>query len=146
MLKIIFGEYAGAVTNPAVYFKNTYEDEWITDELSRKMIFDVDKSAVISEHVIESPVLGAITPRELSGGVKTLILINNCPDKIFNASACGDNCAKWLLEMAKDKDITINLRHIMDFGEDNFEVYIQNADQVVHNMRELVPVAGMIVR
>ena len=40
MLKVIFGEYAGVVTNPAVYFKNTYEDEWITDEMSRSMILD----------------------------------------------------------------------------------------------------------
>ncbi|ADU24212.1 DUF4869 domain-containing protein, partial [Ruminococcus albus] len=80
MLNIIFGDHAGVVTNPAVYFKNTYEDEWITDELSRKMIQAVDRSTVISERVIDSPVLGAITPKELSGGVKTLILINNCPD------------------------------------------------------------------
>ena len=146
MLNIIFGDYAGVVTNPAIYFKNTYEDEWITDELSRKMIQAVDNSTVISERVIESPVLGAITPKELSGGVKTLILINNCPDKIFNASACGDNCAEWLLEMGKDKDITVNLRHIMDFGEGSFDIHIQNTDQVVHSMKELIPVAGMIVR
>ncbi|ADU24259.1 DUF4869 domain-containing protein [Ruminococcus albus] len=146
MLNIIFGEYAGVVTNPAVYFKNTYEDEWITDELSRKMIQAVDHSTVISERVIESPVLGAITPKELSGGVKTLILINNCPDKIFNASACGDNCAEWLLEIGQEKDITINLRHIMDFGEGNFDIHIQNTDQIVHSMKELIPIAGMIVR
>ena len=146
MLNIIFGDYVGVVTNPAIYFKNTYEDEWITDELSRKMIRAVDNSTVISERVIESPVLGAITPKELSGGVKTLILINNCPNKIFNASACGDNCAKWLLEMGKDKDITVNLRHIMDFGEGSFDIHIQNTDQVVHSMKELIPVAGMIVR
>lgn len=146
MLNIIFGEYAGVVTNPAVYFKNTYEDEWITEELSRKMIQAVDHSTVISERVIESPVLGAITPKELSGGVKTLILINNCPDKIFNASACGDNCSEWLLEIGQEKDITINLRHIMDFGEGSFDIYIQNTDQVVHSMKELIPIAGMIVR
>ena len=146
MLNIIFGDYAGVVTNPAVYFKNTYEDDWITDELSRKMIQDVDNSNVISERVIESPVLGAITPKELSGGVKTLILINNCPDKIFNASACGDNCAKWLLEIGKEKDITVNLRHIMDFGEASFDIHIQNTDQVVHSMKELIPIVGMIVR
>ena len=146
MLNIIFGDYAGVVTNPAVYFKNTYEDDWITDELSRKMIQDVDNSNVISERVIESPVLGAITPKELSGGVKTLILINNCPDKIFNASACGDNCAKWLLEIGKEKDITVNLRHIMDFGEASFDIHIQNTDQIVHSMKELIPFAGMIVR
>lgn len=146
MLNIIFGDHAGVVTNPAVYFKNTYQDEWITDELSRKMIQAVDKSTVISERVIESPVLGAITPKELSGGVKTLILINNCPDKIFNASACGDNCAEWLLEIGKEKDITVNLRHIMDFGEGSFDIHIQNTDQVVHSMKELIPIAGMIVR
>ena len=75
MLKIIFGEHEGVITNPAVYFKNTYEDEWITDELSRDMIRDIDKSTVISAHIIESPVLGGITPKDLSGGVKTLILI-----------------------------------------------------------------------
>ena len=146
MLNIIFGDHAGAITNPAVYFKNTYEDEWVTDELSRKMIQAVDNSTVISERVIESPVLGAITPKELSGGVKTLILINNCPDKIFNASACGDNCAEWLLEIGKEKDITVNLRHIMDFGEGDFDIYIQNTDQIVHSMKELIPIAGMIVR
>ncbi|MBO4390216.1 MAG: DUF4869 domain-containing protein [Lachnospiraceae bacterium] len=146
MLNIIFGDVDGVVTNPSVFFKNSYEDEWITEELSRKMIQDVDRSTVVSEHVIDSPVLGGITPRELSGGVKTLILINNVSDRIFNASACGDNCAKWLLEMGKHKDVTINLRHIMDFGSEPFEIHIQNTDQIVHSMEELVPIAGMIVR
>ena len=37
----------------------------------------------------------------------------NEPDKIFNASTCGDNCAKWILEIGKQKDLTINLRHMM---------------------------------
>ena len=43
-------------------------------------------------------------------------------------------------------DITINLRHIMDFGDGDFNIRILNTDQIVHNMAELVPVAGMIVR
>ena len=146
MLKIFYGDCEGAVTNPAVYFKNTYEDEWITDELSKRMIQDVDRSTVLSARVIDSPVLGAITPRELSGGVKTLILISQVPDMIFNASACGDNCAKWLLEMGKERDITINLRHLMDFGDEPFEICILNTNQIVHSMKELVPIAGMIVR
>ena len=146
MLNIIYGDCDGVITNPAVFFKNTYEDEWITDELSRRMIQDVDRSTVISARIIDSPVLGGITPRELSGGVKTLILIHEMPDRIFNASACGDNCAKWILEMGKVRDITINLRHLMDFGDGDFEIHIQNTDQIVHNMKELVPIAGLIVR
>ena len=110
------------------------------------MIQDVDRSKVLSARVIDSPVLGAITPRELSGGVKTLILISQVPDMIFNASACGDNCAKWLLEMGKERDITINLRHLMDFGDEPFEICILNTNQIVHSMKELVPIAGMIAR
>lgn len=119
--------------------------EWITDDLSRQMIQDVDHSTVIGARVIDSPVLGAITPRELSGSVKTLILIAHVPDKIFNASTCGDDCEKWLLKMGEEKDITINLRHLMDFGDQDFKINILNTNQIVHNMAELVPITGMIV-
>ena len=135
-----------AIYNPAVYFKNTYDDDWIMDEFSKDMIKDVDKSIVIGPRIIDSPVLGGITPKELSGGVKTLILIYKMPDKIFNASTCGDNCSKWLLKIAEQKNITINLRHLMDFGDGEFRIKILNTNQIVHNMRELVLVAGMFVR
>ncbi len=57
------------------YFDNVYEDEWIEDPFVKEMIQDVDSSTVISAHIIESPILGPITPKELSGGVKVLILI-----------------------------------------------------------------------
>ena len=110
------------------------------------MIKDIDRSTVIAPRIIDSPVLGAITPRELSGGVKTLILIAHVPDRIFNASTCGDNCAKWLLKMGEEKDITINLRHLMDFGRGKFDIHILNTDQIVHSMEELIPIAGMIVQ
>ena len=146
MLSIFFGDMPEAIYNPARYFKNTYTDEWITDELSRKMIKDVDRSEVIGPRVIDSPILGGISPRELSGGVKTLIDIYKEPEKIFNASACGDNCAKWLLVIGEMMDVTINLRHIMDFGNEPFTIKILNTDQIIHSMEELIPIAGMIVR
>lgn len=60
---------------------------------------------------------------------------------MFNASTCGDNCAKWILKLAEERDITINLRHIMDFGNEDFLVHILNTNQIVHNMKELVPIA-----
>ena len=105
------------------------------------MIRDVDRSEVLDSGVIDSPVLGKIPPLGLSGGVKTLILVLFEPRKIFNASTCGDNCAKWLLKIAADEDRTINLRHIMDFGTEPFEINILNADTVVHSMREFVDIA-----
>ena len=146
MLSVYYGDMPEAIYNPALFFKNSYSDDWITDELSKEMIRDVDKSEVIGPRIIDSPVLGGITPRELSGGVKTLICIYKRPDRVFNASACGDNCAKWLLEIGKRQDVIINLRHLMDFGEKEFTIKVLNTDQTVHNMDELLPIAAMIVR
>ena len=145
MLKIIFGNCEEAIYNTSVYFKNSYQDEWITDELSVQMIKDVDKSVVMGPHMIESPVLGAISPKELSGGVKTLILIHKDKTKIFNASTGGDNCAKWLLRLGEMDDVLINLRHIMDFGNGEFEIEILNTHQIVRNMKELIDIAVQLI-
>ncbi len=145
MLKIFFGNKEQAIYNTSVYFKNTYIDEWITDSFSAEMIKDVDKSVVVGPHLIESPVLGPITPKELSGGVKTLILIYKDREHLFNASNCGDNCAKWLLKMSENEDRTINLRHLMDFGSGRFEIEVLNNGKIVHDMTELVDAAGEYV-
>lgn len=136
MLSIYLGNMPEAIYNTAVYFKNDYEDEWILDPLVKEIILDVDKSKVIDSGVIDSPVLGKIPPLSLSGGVKTLILVRYEPEKVFNASTCGDNCAKWLLKIAEDEERTVNLRHIMDFGERPFEIKILNNGEIVHSMKE----------
>ena len=57
MLKIYLGNMENAIYHPPTYFDNRYEDEWITNELSIRMIKAVDKSDVISSHLIQSPVL-----------------------------------------------------------------------------------------
>lgn len=146
MLNIYLGNMEEAIYYPPVYFDNRYEDEWLTEELSVAMIRDVDHSEVVSTHLIESPVLGPISPKQISGGVKTLILMAfDTSDKVFNASACGDNCAKWILKISQTKDLTINLRHIMNFGEQSFEAKILNTGEIVHNMSEFVDIAGEYV-
>lgn len=141
MLHIFYGDMPEAVFNTEVFFKNSYADEWIVDELSKQMIADVDKSEVLGTGVIDSPVLGKIAPERLSGGVKTLMLVKFMPEMVFNASTCGNNCAKWLLKIAEGEDRTVNLRNIMNFGEEPFEVKVLNTDRVAHSMTELVPIA-----
>ena len=139
MLNLIYGEVESDnyIFDPDTFFNNTYEDEWITDELSNRMIRDVDKSEVIGPHLIESPVLGPISLKLLSRGVKTLILINNDLEHIFNGSACGDNCAKWLIEIGKQKDVTVRLGYFMSFGDEPFEVNVVNTNKIVHSGAEL---------
>ena len=146
MLNIYLGEMEGAVYHPPVYFDNRYEDEWLAEPLAIEMVKDVDKSEIISPHLVQSPVLGPISVKELSGGVKTLMLMAfDKSGKVFNASACGDNCAKWILKIAESRELTINLRHIMDFGEGSFEARILNTGQVVHSDREFAEIAGDFV-
>lgn len=146
MLKIVFGDADNSIYHPPTYFDNTYADEWITDPRSVKMIKDIDKSDVIGARVIDSPVLGSISVKELSGGVKTLILmLFDESGKIFNASACGDNCAKWIYEISKHKDLTIVLHHIMDFSScEEFSAYIINTDKQVNSYKEYLDEAFRI--
>lgn len=138
MLTIHFGSMQNEIYSPPIYFDNQYEDEWITQPLSRAMIHDIDQSEVVGPHLIESPVLGPISVKEISGGVKTLILMAyDESGKIFNASACGDNCAKWIVKIAERKDLTIILHHVMDFSAaGRFDAVISNTGKIIHNNDE----------
>lgn len=139
MLRVWFGDKANTIYNTSVFFKNRYMDEWITDDFARKVIADVDRSEVLDANNIQSPVLGNISPLQLSGGVKALILMRYFPGYIFNASNCGDNCAKWILMLGEEQNFTINLFHVMDFGEADFNIRILNDRKMVaHNMQEFL--------
>lgn len=144
MLRIHYGDMDtdNYIFNPDSFFNNTYEDEWMMDPLSVDMIKDVDGSMVIGPRVIDSPYLGSISTERLSGGVKTLILMSKDTEHVFNASACGDNCAKWILHIARmheveGKDMLIRLGYLMDFGEGSFDIEIENAGIIVHDRAEL---------
>lgn len=146
MLKIVFGDTENSIYHPPTYFDNVYLDEWITDPFSVEMIKDIDKSDVIGPHAISSPFLGSISTKDLSGGVKTLMLMQfDRSGKIFNASVCGDNCAKWIFEISKEKELTINLHHVMDFGScEGFEAYIINSEKKVSSYQEYLDEALLI--
>lgn len=145
MLNVYFGDMPEVIYNTNVYFNNTYKDKWIVHPLSREMIKAVDSSDVIDERTILSPIFGNISPKKLSGGVKTLMLIAFDKTKIFNASTCGDNCAEWILRISEDRKTVINLRHLMDFGKGEFKIRVMNTGKVVKNMQELVSEAGEFV-
>ena len=145
MLSIYFGHKPEAIYDTNMYFNNTYKDGWITKALSKEMIQDVDQSEVIDEKTIQSPIFGKMSPKKLSGGTKTLLLIANDKNQIFNASTCGDNCAKWILKIAEERKVEINLYHLMDFGKGDFKIKVLNTGKIVKNMAELAIEAGEFV-
>ncbi len=145
MLNVYFGDMPEAIYNTNIYFNNTYKDNWIIRPLTIQIIQSVDHSEVIDEKTIVSPVFGNMSPKKLSGGVKTLLLIAYDKTKIFNASTCGDNCAEWLLKIADERKVVVNLRHLMDFGKGEFKIKILNTGKIVKNMGDLVAEAGEFV-
>ena len=144
MLHIYFGDMPEAIFNTEVYFKNVDDEKWLMDDFAKAVVKGVDKSEILDKFLIRSPVLGLIPPLMLSGGTKTLLLIKNCPKQVFNASNCGDNCAKYILRMAKERDVTINLHHLMRFKEP-FSIHVINDDTVVETMMQLLMVAAQYV-
>jgi len=77
MLKVYFGKKDSDkyIYNTSLYFNNVYKNEWIDSEIGRRIIREIDKSEVISSNIIDSPILGPITPLQISGGTKTLLLV-----------------------------------------------------------------------
>ncbi len=127
MLKIFYGEMEDVAYGPS-WFKYGYELSWFNDPFVYEMLLGVDKTTYKTGGVFDSPVLGPIPPEKLSGGLQTLIMIYEMPEKVFDATSCGPNCAKWLVEIGKRKDVTINLRYFIPFdGLEPFEVEILNA-------------------
>ena len=127
-------------------FNNKYENAWFENPEIQRMIKSVDKSEVINANSINSPVFGIIPPTKLSGGAKTLMLIYNKPDMIFNASTCGDNCARWITKFSKEKDFIINLQHVMKFSNHGFQAYIVNNGTIAHSLDELYVAEEMYCR
>ena len=147
MLNIYFGDKEGSkyIYNPDSYFDHWYDPNWLVKDLSKEIIKSVDKSEVIGPNLIQSPIFGAMSPDRLSGGTKTLILIDNDDEHIFNATHCGNNCAPYLLKIAENKDVTVTLEYIMDFGTD-FEIKILNTGNVVNNFDDYFREARIALR
>lgn len=131
MLSIYFGDLDESFYGPS-WFKYNYDPEWFEDIFVQKMMEDVDHSSYKGGDLIESDTLGPIPPERLSGGLMTLISIYEKPDMIFDATSCGDNCAKWLLAIGKKEDVEIQLDYLMKFPEDEgFSINIVNTGKTV---------------
>jgi hypothetical protein len=136
MIKVFFGRTKKAIINPDTTFKYGREDEWFADDLVKQMIKDIDGCDVLSPRCIDSPIFGQIPPDDLSGGVKALILMLKS-DYEMDLIACGENCAKWVVEISKIKDITVSMSSYDLFIDDfEFEALCLNDGSMIHNSDE----------
>ncbi|HBE09534.1 MAG TPA: DUF4869 domain-containing protein [Lachnospiraceae bacterium] len=147
MLRIYFGSLQDEIYNTKMFYDNQYDKNWVMDEFAREIIKDIDASEVIAPDLIKNDVFGSFPSTELSTGVKTLLLIKNMPNKIFNISNCGDNCSKYLLQLAENRDIKVTLHHAMDFGtEFSVKVINDGKRRVITDATELLLLAHHYLR
>lgn len=135
MVKVYFELSDDKIISTSKYFNNSYTDDWL-DDWAKKVISQVDRSTLISSGLVDSPVLGPITIREISGGAKALITMNSDNSVISNANSCGENCAELLAELSKKKDFSIYLAYPMDFNNYTFDMEITRTGKICHNAAE----------
>lgn len=142
MLNVYVGSIKGEIYNTSMYFDHTYLENWLSDDLSKKIIKSIDKAEVFESRAIKNKHFGIMSVMQLSEGAKTLLLLKHGKKQYYNASTCGDNCAKWILKIAKQskEDIYITLHHVMNFGDKPFEIRIVNNDVIVHNYDEYLKI------
>ena len=121
------------------------DNSWY-DDLAIKIINDVDKTEVIAPNVFRSEYWGTFSQRDLSGGVKMLLCLRHSEDFISKgydepftiaSSLFGDNCARWIVEISKEIDVNIKVKHLLKFPEElQFEGYSPELDIPIRNADE----------
>ena len=121
-------------------------DSWF-DELANKIVEDVDQVEVIAPGVFKSDTWGTFSREGLSGGIKVLLCLRHKDNFVKKGFAepftivsglFGDNCSKWIVEISKEIDVNIKMRHILEFPEElEFDGYSPEFEVKINNMREL---------
>ena len=122
------------------------DNSWY-DDLAVRIINDVDKTEVIAPNVFRSEFWGTFSQDHLSGGVKMLLCLRH-PDNFISkgipepftiaSSLFGDNCTKWIVEISKEVDVNIKLRHFIEFPHElEFEGYAPELDMPIRNRRDV---------
>lgn len=120
MIKVYFGHRKDTIYNIDVYFDNIYEKEWFDDEFVQSMLLDVDHSKCTGCACIVNQIFGQITPEEISGGVKALIVLYKT-DTVVDLVNCGENCQSWISKIASMKDIEVDMSGV-DLTFKNYDI------------------------
>ena len=137
MLHLKWGESEKTLRGLNGIFNSLVKNEWLNDPFVKQMVKAIDNSTIVKDRYIESPILGAISPRELSRGVKGCTLMKYHPEFEYSGDAFGDNCARWILTISECQDVLVAFEHLMVFPQP-FEIKVVNSGAVITTMRELI--------
>ena len=128
----------GCIRNVNGYFNRNKKKEWFNREDVKRIIKGIDNTIAVKDEYMESPIFGGMAPERLSGGCKAVILMSVLDNPHIYATKCGDNCVPYIIEVSRNKDVTITLHHCMIFPEDGFDAYIIETGKLIHTRKEFI--------
>lgn len=142
MLKIWAGNgypYGKVIKRVNTYFNIMKEKSWFNDKFNQEMIKDIDNGTVVlKDFALENSIIGGMSPDKLSGGVKTVILMKEFPNEVFDITNCGENCFKWIFKVCENEDRIAVLKYFPEISFLNpFKVEILNPGEIATNTDEL---------
>lgn len=137
-------------------YRNNIEDLFATTVLSGKMddrdkelISTIDKSTYLNNRAIIS-FNGDVTPiRDLSRGLKTLLVIrwfikNNKPDIAFDITSCGDNVLNEIARESKIKDLHLLTRNYVTATAMEQAKILVNGKTLIDSFSDLVTAGDIL--
>lgn len=139
MLKVYFGDMNKVTMNDVnLAFNLRFKAEWFQNELVRRIISDIDYvEDVKGTCLFVRGMHKTISPQELAGGTKSLILMLMCntPKTVFYSGFMGENCYPYVFEIARNTDINLVACSRFPFTEGE-TVYIYDTDKYVKSQYE----------
>lgn len=110
--------------------------EWFNDPLIKRVIKEVDRKDCDDGDTVD--LLASrykMTPDNLCGGTKALCLIKFTP-VVLTLTLMGENCYKYLFEMARNEDRRIAMTSFCMFTDEDLgdtKIYFENTDTICTN-------------
>lgn len=139
MLKLYYGmlEDKNVVLNPDNYFMDNTDLHCIDTDFGHRVLKDcVDVVKVHNYVTLELGNGELISPKDIGSGVKNLFIMKEDDTAICNLLWCGENCEKYISEIAETKDLVVcTWRPFFPDFDTMFKsgIEILNSGKVVHN-------------
>lgn len=115
--------------------------EWLDSALARAMITEVDQVDVrdTSKPTCQLLLENGLLPVNLCTGTKNVILQKERPGWWCRMGFMGENCYKYLMDVAEDHDVKGIFVNVLDFSDEDLkgrEVYFEQLDKYARTASE----------
>ena len=121
--------YPGTSLSSKASYKLNYEKHWFEDPFNIKCVTEIDKMKMLMPGIFEHDLFGCVNYEQISGGAKTLILLNMVDNIVLPMSQLGDNCADLLYELSLKKPVHLYYEvYLLHFNPKQKVLYFETGD------------------